>query len=487
MSVRVRFAPSPTGQIHIGNIRTALFNYLFARQNEGTFILRIEDTDQQRSTNEFEEIIHREMEWLGLEADEGPQAGGKVGPYHQMDRLETYEEYVEELLAKDLAYKCYCTPEELEEMREEQKARGEAPGYNGKCRNLTEEEQQELEAEGREPVIRFKAPVEEQEIIVEDLIHGDVSFSSDEIDDFVIVKSDGTPTYNFAVVIDDHLMEISHVIRGEDHLSNTPKQLLVYNAFDWKAPKFAHLSMILGSDRSKLSKRSGEEYVYVSEYRKKGYLPEALFNFLTLLGWAPSDNEEILSKEEIIERFSMDRVNKSPAVFDVEKLDWMNGVYIREASVEKIVDLAIPYLEEEYDIEDKSREWLELLVETVRESLDYVAQVTEEAELFFSELAYEDEVEAREEFQQEQVDLVLETLKNRLEALDQFDTQTVRAEMNQVISDLPVGGRLFFHPVRIALSGQTSGPELYNLAALLGQEESIKRLEKALSIARQSE
>ncbi len=487
MSVRVRFAPSPTGQIHIGNIRTALFNYLFARQNEGTFILRIEDTDQQRSTNEFEEIIHREMEWLGLEADEGPQAGGKVGPYHQMDRLETYEEYVEELLAKDLAYKCYCTPEELEEMREEQKARGEAPGYNSKCRNLTEEEQQELEAEGREPVIRFKAPVEEQEIIVEDLIHGDVSFSSDEIDDFVIVKSDGTPTYNFAVVIDDHLMEISHVIRGEDHLSNTPKQLLVYNAFDWKAPKFAHLSMILGSDRSKLSKRSGEEYVYVSEYRKKGYLPEALFNFLTLLGWAPSDNEEILSKEEIIERFSMDRVNKSPAVFDVEKLDWMNGVYIREASVEKIVDLAIPYLEEEYDIEDKSREWLELLVETVRESLDYVAQVTEEAELFFSELAYEDEVEAREEFQQEQVDLVLETLKNRLEALDQFDTQTVRAEMNQVISDLPVGGRLFFHPVRIALSGQTSGPELYNLAALLGQEESIKRLEKALSIARQSE
>ncbi|GAB6099824.1 glutamate--tRNA ligase [Halanaerocella petrolearia] len=482
--VRVRFAPSPTGQIHIGNIRTALFNYLFAKKNDGTFILRIEDTDRERSTSEFEEVIHQEMEWLGLDWDEGANVGGDFGPYRQMERLDIYEEYIQELLDKDLAYRCYCTPQELEEMREEQRKNDEPPRYTGKCRDLTEEERKELEAEGREPVIRFKSPLEEQEVPVNDLVHGDVSFSSDVIDDFVIVKSDGIPTYNFAVVIDDHLMEITHVIRGEDHLSNTPKQQLLYNAFGWKSPNFAHLPMILGSDRSKLSKRSGEAYVYVSEYRKKGYLPEALVNFLSLLGWSPKDDEEVFSKEEIIDRFSIDRVNDSAAVFDVEKLDWMNGLYIRDLEVEELVDLALPYLEEEYDLGDKSDEWIKLLVATAQESLDYVAQITEEVELFFSELKYEDKEEAKETFQEEDVDLVLETLKEETEKLDSFAKQEVRDMMNQVIKDLPVGGRLFFHPTRIALTGQTSGPALFDVATLLGKEETINRLEQALELAK---
>ncbi|MGM0501919.1 MAG: glutamate--tRNA ligase [Bacillota bacterium] len=479
---RVRFAPSPTGQIHIGNIRTALFNYLFARKNEGQFVLRIEDTDRKRSTSEFEEVIHKEMDWLGLDWDEGPQQGGEFGPYRQTERLDIYEQYIEELLEKDLAYRCYCTPEELDEMREKQIANDEAPRYDGRCRDLTAEERQELEDEGREAVIRFKSPLEEEEIIVDDVIHGEVSFSSDVIDDFVIVKSDGIPTYNFAVVIDDHLMEISHVIRGEDHLSNTPKQNLLYQAFNWQPPKFAHLPMILGSDRSKLSKRSGEAYVYVSEYRKKGYLPEAVVNFLSLLGWSPADDEEIFSQQEIINRFSMERVNKSAAVFDVEKLNWMNGMYIRNEDLAKITDLAIPYIEQQYDIADKSREWLELLVATVRESIDYLAEITAEVEIFFSDLEYDDLTEAKETFQEEDVDLVLETLKERSEKLDTWKKKDIRAMMNQVIKDLPVGGRLFFHPVRIALTGQDSGPALYNIAALLGQQETVDRLEQALAL-----
>lgn len=481
--IRVRFAPSPTGQIHIGNIRTALFNYLFAKKNEGTFILRIEDTDRERSTSEFEEVIHKEMDWLGLEWDEGVEVGGDYGPYRQMERLDIYEEYVQELLDKDLAYYCYCTPEELDEMRDKQRKNGQPPRYTGKCRDLSEEERKELETEGRKPVIRFKVPSEEREIIVNDLIRGKVSFSSDVIDDFVIVKSDGIATYNFAVVVDDHLMKISHVIRGEDHLSNTPKQQLLYKALDWEVPNFAHLSMILGSDKSKLSKRSGEAYVYVSEYRKKGYLPEALINFLSLLGWSPESDEEIFSKEEIINQFSIDRVTKSSAVFDVEKLQWMNGMYIREVELAKIIELALPYLEEAgYDLEDKSKEWVELLIDTVRGSLDYIAQIIDHVDIFFGDVEYEDKEEVVQDFNQEGVDLVFNTLKDKIEALDSLEPQKIKKMLKEAMKELPVGGRIFYHPTRFALTGKGSGPELYNVIAILGKEEAIRRLDNALSL-----
>ncbi len=481
--IRVRFAPSPTGQIHIGNIRTALFNYLFAKKNDGTFILRIEDTDQERSTSQFEEIIHKEMNWLGLKWDEGVQVGGDYGPYRQMERLKLYEKYIQELLDKDLAYYCYCTPEELEEMREEQKKNGKPPRYNGKCRDLTDKERKRLEAEGRRPTIRFKVPVKEEEIIVNDLIRGEVSFSSDVIDDFVIVKSDGIPTYNFAVVVDDYLMNISHVIRGEDHLSNTPKQQLLYDALDWEVPQFAHLSMILGSDKSKLSKRSGEAYVYVSEYRKKGYLPEALINFLSLLGWSPEGDEELFSKDEIIEQFSFDRVSKSAAVFDVEKLNWMNGMYIRDAQLDEVIDLAVPFLEEAgYNLDDKSEEWIELLIDTLRGSLDYVAQIVDHVDIFFGDVEYEDEEKVIKDFKQDKVDLVFETLKKNINELSSLEPAEVKKMLKSTMKELPVGGRLFYHPTRFALSGKGSGPELYNIIAILGKEESVNRLDKALSL-----
>lgn len=485
-NIRVRFAPSPTGQIHIGNIRTALFNWLYAKKEDGSFILRIEDTDKERSTTEFEEIIHREMEWLGLDWDEGVKVGGDYGPYRQSERLDTYEEYVEKLLEEDKAYYCYCTEDELDEMRERAKAQGEAPKYNGKCRELSISEKEELEAAGREPVVRFKLPEKEETVVVKDIIKGDVEFSSEVLDDFVIVKSDGIPTYNFAVVIDDHLMEISHVIRGEDHLSNTPKQILIYEALNWDTPKFAHLSMILGSDKSKLSKRSGEAYVYVSQYRKRGYLPEALINFLSLLGWSPENDEEIFTIDEIVNRFSMDRVTKSSAVFDVEKLNWMNSHYIKEADLDRIIDLAIPYLKDGGYVDDEliseKREWIAKIVDLVRDSLDYVAQIVDHVDIFFGEMEYEDKEEVIECFQQEDVDLVLETLRDRLRALEDYSPESVLEEMRAILKDLPVGGRLFFHPARYAITGKGSGPELYHVVSILGKEETVKRIEQSLDL-----
>lgn len=484
--IRVRFAPSPTGQIHIGNIRTALFTWLYARKHNGTTVLRIEDTDQDRSTAEFEEIILQETDWLGLDWDEGVRAGGDYGPYRQSDRLDIYDEYIDRLIEEDKAYYCYCTDEELDEMREEAKAKGKPPKYNGRCRNLSAEERKELEAEGREPAVRFKMPTEEIKIVVNDLVHGEVEFSSEVLDDFVIVKSDGLPTYNFAVVIDDHLMEISHVIRGEDHLSNTPKQQLIYDALDWEMPEFGHLPMILGEDKSKLSKRSGEAYVYVSEYRQKGYLPEALINFLALLGWSSGDEEELFTVEEIIDNFSMERINNSPSVFDVEKLNWMNGHHIREAELDRIVDLAIPYLQEAGyiadELSDEEYSYVAQIVDVVRDSLDYVAQITDHVDIFFGELEYEDKEEVMDCFQQEDVDLVLETLKDRLAVLDDYNPDSVLEEMRAILNDLPVGGRLFYHPTRYALTGKGSGPELYQVVSILGKEETINRLDKALNL-----
>ncbi len=481
--VRVRFAPSPTGKIHIGNIRTALVNYLFANKNDGDFILRIEDTDQERSSDEFADIIEKEMDWLNLKWDEGVEVGGEFGPYYQMERLGIYQEYVEKLIESDLAYYCYCEPEELDQMREEQLANDQPPIYDQRCRELTKEEKEELEAEGKNPAVRFRVSRNDDTIIVDDLIKGEVSFEREVVDDFVIMKSDGIPTYNFAVVIDDYLMEISHVIRGEDHLSNTPKQKLIYQALAWETPNFAHLPMILGSDKSKLSKRSGEDYVFVGEYRTKGYLPEALFNFLALLGWSPKNDQELFSKEELINQFSLENVNKSSAVFDVDKLNWMNGLYIREAELDKIIDLALPYLEAaEYNLSDKSQEWIELLVDTVRDSLDYVAQITEEVDIFFGDLEYNNKEEAIEEFSQEQVDLVLETLKKNITELSSFEPQNIRQMLKDTMNELPVGGRLFFHPTRVALTGKTSGPELYSVIALLGKEKSVNRLEQALDL-----
>ena len=485
-NIRLRFPPSPTGKIHIGNMRTALFNWLVAKQKDGDLVLRIEDTDQARSTKEFEEIIIKEMEWLGLNADEGVGIGGDYGPYRQTERIDLYQEYADKLLESGHAYKCYCTKEELDEMRKKAIENDEMPRYDGSCRNLTEEERQTYEEQGREPVIRFKLPKKEREIIVEDLIRGNVSFSSSVLDDFIIFKSDGMPTYNFAVVIDDALMEISHVIRGEDHLSNTPKQILIYEALDFDLPKFAHLPLILDENKAKLKKR-GEDSVYIGEFREQGYLPEALFNFMALLGWSPGDEEEILSKDEIIERFAVEDVNKSGAVFDREKLNWMNGKYIRAAKLDRIVDLTIPFLIESELVDaeyvENNKEWLAKVIDEARTGVDYLAQIPAEAELFLTEIEFDDPAEAAEEFKGEDVKLVFETLKEKAFAREELTVETVGEIFKELKNELDVGGRTIYHPTRFAITGKGSGPEMTSVISIFGAEEIARRLDAALELA----
>ncbi|RUM41002.1 MAG: glutamate--tRNA ligase [Desulfurobacterium sp.] len=480
MSVRVRFAPSPTGFMHVGNARTALFNFLFARHNNGTFILRIEDTDIERHSEEAVNVIYEALKWMGLNWDEGPDVGGEYGPYRQSERLDIYKKYVEELKEKGLVYECFCTPEELDAMRKEQLERGEPPRYTGKCRNLTEEEKERLRAEGRKPVLRFKVP-EDRIIKFNDLIKGEIEIHSRQLGgDFVIVRSNGMPVYNFVVVIDDALMKISHVIRGEDHISNTPKQILLYEAFGFPVPQFAHLPMILGTDRSKLSKRHGS--TSVKEFRDKGYLSEAFTNFLALLGWYPKDGKEILSMEELIERFDIKDVNSAPAVFDTTKLNWMNQVYIRNYPIDKLTDLVIPYLEKAgYDVSKYDREWLEKVVEVTREYFTVLADAPIYMEMFLKD-EFEVEEDAKEFVLEDETRLkVIENFYNRMNALEgELTPEIFKQIVKEVGKELKVKGKNLFMPVRVGLTGKMKGVELDILVSLLEKERVLRRLENNL-------
>ena len=487
--IRLRFPPSPTGKIHIGNMRTAIFNWLLAKKNDGSLVLRIEDTDRERSAKEFEDIIVKELNWLGIDIDEGAGIGGSYGPYRQSERIDIYEKYLHKLIDEDKAYYCYCTEAEVTEMREKAKANDEMPGYDGRCRNLTEAEIKEFEAEGREPVVRFKTPLEDREITVDDQIRGEVSFNTSVLDDFVIFKSDGMPTYNFAVVVDDALMEVTNVMRGEDHLSNTPKQILLYQALEFDLPEFAHLPLILDKNEAKLKKRSEEQTVYVGEFREKGYLPEALFNFLALLGWSPKNDQEILAKEELINNFEIEGINKSPAVFDIEKLNWMNRKYIRKADLERIVDLAIPYLQDagfiEEQISENDYQWIKKVIEVARNRVDYLSQIPQETELFFTELEYEDKEEAIAEYQEDGVELVFDTMKTKLNQLEQFNQENISNIFDEMREELPVGARTIYHPVRLALTGKNSGIDMKHIIYILGIDEVENRLNQALELTEQ--
>ncbi|ADU96474.1 glutamate--tRNA ligase [Thermovibrio ammonificans] len=481
MSVRVRFAPSPTGFMHVGNARTALFNYLFARHNNGTFILRIEDTDTERHSEEAVKVIYEALKWMGLDWDEGPDRGGPYGPYRQSERLNIYKEFIEKLKEKGLVYECYCTQEELEQMRKEQLERGEPPRYTGKCRHLTEAEKEKLRAEGRKPVLRFKVP-EDRVVKFKDLVKGEIEINSRQLGgDFVIVRSNGMPVYNFVVVVDDALMKITHVIRGEDHISNTPKQLLLYEALGFEAPQFAHLPMILGSDRSKLSKRHGS--TSVKEFREKGYLPEAFTNFLALLGWYPKDGKEILSMEELIERFDIKDVNSAPAVFDTTKLNWMNQVYIRNYPIEKLTELVIPYLEKAgFNLSEFDKQWLQKVVEVTREYFTVLADAPEYMEVFLKD-QFEVEPEAKK-FIEESPDRlrVIELFYEKVKELqEELTSETFKKLVKEIGKELGVKGKNLFMPVRIGLTGRTSGVELPVLVELLGKERVLRRLENSLS------
>ena len=385
--VVTRFAPSPTGWLHLGNARTAIFNFLFAKHNNGKLILRIEDTDKERSKKQYEEALLEDLEWLGIKWDEGP--------YRQSERGAIYKKYIQELLNKGKAYLCFCSQEEIEREREKARKEGKPYRYSGKCRNLTPEQIKKYLEEGRPYVIRFKVP-ENKEVVFNDLIKGEVKFNTKDLGDFVIVRSDGSPVYNFVVVIDDALMGITHVIRGEDHLSNTPKQILIYEALGFKIPQFAHLPIILGEDRSKLSKRHGA--VSVRQYRKEGYISQALFNYLTLLGWYPKDGREILSLEELIKEFDIEDIHNAPAIFNKEKLYWMNGVYIREVlSLEELYHTLINYLKEyaeEFPEEERKivrkileseEEYLKKVIEKTRDSFFTLKEFPSRTKAFFTE------------------------------------------------------------------------------------------------------
>ncbi|AWI10823.1 glutamate--tRNA ligase [Caldifermentibacillus hisashii] len=481
--IRVRYAPSPTGHLHIGNARTALFNYLFARNQKGQFIIRIEDTDQKRNIVGGEESQLKYLKWLGMDWDESVDVGGEYGPYRQSERLDIYKKYYEDLLEKGLAYKCYCTEEELEKEREEQIARGEAPRYSGKCRHLTKEDQARLEAEGRKPSIRFRVP-EGKVYRFNDIVKGEVSFASEDIGDFVIVKKDGMPLYNFAVAIDDHLMKISHVLRGDDHISNTPKQLMIYEAFGWEPPTFGHMTLIVNENHKKLSKRDESIIQFIEQYEALGYLPEALFNFIALLGWSPVGEEEIFSKEELIEIFDPARLSKSPAVFDRQKLIWMNNQYMKKLPVEKVVELALPHLVNAGRVpENPSPEQLEMvnkLVALYQEQMSYGAEIVSLSELFFKEEISYDET-GKAILSEEQVPEVLRAFLQELEDLEPFEAAEIKAAIKRVQKATGQKGKKLFMPIRVAVTGQEHGPELPNTIELLGKETVKKRIHNILS------
>ncbi len=479
--VRVRYAPSPTGPQHIGGARSALFNFLYARATGGKFVLRIEDTDLERSSRESEENILAALRWLGITWDEGVQVGGPYGPYRQTERLDTYRRHTQRLLEMGAAYYCYCSEEELAAEREELISRGETPRYLGKCRNLTAEQVREYEAQGRKPVVRFRVP-DNQEVKIHDLVRGEVSFDSNLIGDFVIVKSDGIPTYNFAVVVDDTTMEITHVLRGEEHLSNTPRQVLIYQALNLPLPEFGHISLILGKDRSKMSKRHGS--VSVAHYREQGYLPEGIVNFIALLGWAPPGEEEFFGMEELIGAFSLARVAKNPAVFDMDKLNYISSHYIKEAEPSRLAELAVPHLQQAGFLKGTPDaagfEWLSVMMAAIQEYLAYVGQVVEYARFFYGEEVMLQGSDAREVLQGDQVPAVIELFLKKLDEAVELTPETVKGILKSVGKELKLGGKQVFMPLRVALTGETQGPELYNLIPLLGKRTAAKRVQSAM-------
>ncbi|HZK53134.1 MAG TPA: glutamate--tRNA ligase [Desulfosporosinus sp.] len=481
MEIRVRFAPSPTGPLHIGGARSALFNYLWARHNKGKFIVRSEDTDLERSSKESEQNILEALRWLNIQWDEGIEVGGEYGPYRQTDRLDLYKDYTKQLFDSGHAYYCYCSEEELEQERQTLIAQGETPRYRGKCRELTTEQRAVLEAEGRKPVVRFRVP-ETEAIHVIDQVRGDVVFDSDGIGDYVIVKSDGIPTYNFAVVVDDVTMKITHIIRGEEHLSNTPRQVLIYQALGLPVPEFAHVSLILNTEGGKMSKRDGDTAVL--DYKQKGYLPEAIVNFIAMLGWAPTGEEEFYTLDELTEVFSLDRVSKSPAVFDLKKLNYINSHYIKGADPERLAELALPFVAEmgilpQGERSDQQQQWFIGFIEAISEKLSHMAEVKDFVHYFHGAVPMDPEGEALEVLQGEQIPSVLKLFGDKVREVELLSETTVKILLKQITKELKLGGKLVYMPIRVALTGQMHGPELYAVIPLLGKENVLKRLEVA--------
>ncbi|OQZ01476.1 MAG: glutamate--tRNA ligase [Candidatus Brocadia sp. UTAMX2] len=481
--VRVRFAPSPTGLLHIGNARVAVFNWLFARRHNGAFLLRIEDTDLARSEKKYIDQLIEDLHWLGLTWQEGPDVGGPYGPYLQSERLHIYRDICQRFLQEGCAYRCYCTPAELEERRQIAKRTGKPPRYDNRCRNLSNEQRKALETSGLNCTVRFKVP--EELLVFDDLIRGTCQFDMSLVGDFVIMRSDGTPSFHFAVAVDDILMKITHVIRGEDHLTNTPCHILLFHALGQKPPHFAHLSLTMGADRTLLSKRHGA--FSLSEYHNMGYLPEALLNYMMLLGWAPKDKRDKFTASDITDTFEIGTMSKASSVFDQQKLDWMNGQYLREAEIERLVNLAIPYLQAaglvSADDNAIDRAQLRLIVDAVRNNISCMSQIAQEANIFFKDVVISKQ--HIEFLSSEITQSILLSFYHELCKRNILSPDIFKDILKTVQKETKVHGKGLYLPVRVALTGREHGPELYGIANILGLDTCKKRIERFLLIRKQ--
>lgn len=479
--IRVRFAPSPTGPLHIGGARTALLNYLFARKNKGSFILRIEDTDIQRSELRWIQEIIDELKWLGIEWDEGPDIDGKFGPYKQSQRLDIYKKYLKKLFDENKIYCCFCSHEELETKRQEQMARGVAPKYDGKCRNLTKEAVENNLKEEKQSVIRFKIPA--KKVKFHDLIRGQIEFDAGLLGDIIIAKNVDAPLFHFTVVVDDYLMEISHVIRGEEHLSNTPRQILLQQALGFDQPIYAHLPLILNPDRSKLSKRYGD--VALKDYHNQGYLPEAIVNFMVLLGWNPGTEKEIFSLNQLTKEFSIEKVQKAAAVFNIQRLDFINSFYIKEKPIDKLAKLCLPYLVEAKLIDEKfPTKTLEKIVEVYKARIKKLSDIVALTDFFFKDkLEYSKDLLRWQKMGDSEVKESLEHSKKVLSETQKWDFKNLEKTLLQEAENFnkekgyPIQNRGYLlWPLRVALSGKEASASPFEIAEILGKEKTLKRI-----------
>lgn len=477
---RVRFAPSPTGYLHVGGLRTALYNYLFARKNGGEFILRIEDTDRNRFVEGAVENLIDTINWVGLEYDEGPNKDGNVGSYFQSERLNIYKKYSEQLIEQGDAYRCFCTLERLTALREEQqKAKLPQTKYDKHCLHLSKDEIDQKIASGLSHIVRLNVKTGDN-VVINDIIRDKVEFTREVIDDQVLIKTDGFPTYHMANVVDDHLMGITHVIRGEEWLSSTPKHILLYSAFGWELPQFAHLPLLLNADRSKLSKRQGD--VAVEDYKEKGYLKESLLNFVALLGWSTSDNEEFFSLNQLVEKFSLERVHKAGAIFNVEKLDWLNAEHLREKDDSEILKmLRIELAESKYKDLELSDEYLLLIINAMLERVSFVKEYVDNSPYFYERPTTYDEAVIKKRWKDDSVALLQEYVK-KLSALENPEKEDYEIALKQVAEEAECGAGRIIHPARVATSGVGIGPGVYDLLYILGKDEVIARINDALKV-----
>lgn len=487
--IRVRYAPSPTGHLHIGNARTALFNYLFARHNKGKFIIRIEDTDTKRNIAGGEQSQLENLTWLGMDWDEGPDIGGDYGPYRQSERMSIYQPLIQQLIDEGKAYESYKTEDELEAEREAQRANNEMPHYVYEYAGMTDAEKAAkiaaAKAQGLQPVIRFHVP-EGRTYQFNDLVKGKISFEAETVGgDFVIQKRDGMPTYNFAVVVDDHLMRISHVLRGDDHIANTPKQLMVYEAFGWEPPIFGHMTLIINAATGKkLSKRDESVLQFIEQYRELGYLPDAMFNFIALLGWSPVGTNEVFNRKELIKEFDEKRLSKSPAAFDAKKLEWVNNQYVKKADSETITDLSLHALikagKMPADPQPNEIEWARQLIALYKDQMSYTAQITELSDLFFEEPEQLDET-AMQELVDDSALPVLQAFRAGVTQITHFTSVQIMAAVKQVQKDTGVKGRKLYMPIRIATTRSMHGPQLGESLELLGRDKTLKHIDQTLA------